>query len=172
MSLLLRLVPAWVPAGLVLIATLACSVLLHQRQAARLDAAMARTALATLQAQAESAARQASEKYRALETRWHEAQRQAQEAHDAEVARYRADAARSADALQRLQRALSIAAATLRSAAAADPATAGERETAATAADLLGVCASRYRELGIEADAARAAGQQCERSFDALTAGQ
>lgn len=170
MSLLLRLIPAWVPAAILLVAAIAGQVLLMQRNAARTDAAMARQVLAQERAAAAEGARLAAEQYRALESRWHDAQRQAQEAHDAEIARARAAADRAAADVQRLRNALSIAAASLRRATADDPLTAGERETAATGLDLLGRCAERYRQLAFDADTARAAGQQCERAYDALTA--
>lgn len=93
MNLLLRLVPAWVPAALILLATLVCSVLLHQRQAARLDAAMVRATMATMQAQTSEAARMATAAYRELEQASFARVQEAQRVLDTERAKNRRIAA-------------------------------------------------------------------------------
>lgn len=129
--------------------------------------------IATLQTQlavTERAAREASERARQIEQQRAADLMAAQEAHDAEVSRLRDDASRSSDALVRLRSQLSIAIAALRSGRAPDPASTRSGEAGATAAELLGACADRYRVLAQEADRGYAAGRYCERAYDALTA--
>jgi hypothetical protein len=100
------------------------------------------------------------------------AQKEAQDVHDKEVARARADADAARAAAGRLSRQLAEFAAAHR-AAARDPAAVGNREAAADPlgmlAELLGRIDERAGILAAYADAARAAGLQCERSYEALT---
>jgi hypothetical protein len=73
MSLLLRLIPAWVPVAIILLATLMGTVLLAQRNHARIDASIARQALSQDRATAAQAALSASQQYRAKESAWNNA---------------------------------------------------------------------------------------------------
>lgn len=81
-----------------------------------------------------------------------------------------ADAQRARDAEQRLRARLAAIAA---HPGAGNPAPADgsppASETSALLADMLGRCGARVRELAEYADAARAAGETCERSYEALT---
>lgn len=70
MNLLLRLIPAWVPAVILAVAAIAGQVLLMQRNSARTDAAMAQQVLAQERAEAATAARQQEASYRAREQAW------------------------------------------------------------------------------------------------------
>ncbi len=99
-------------------------------------------------------------------------QKESQDAYTAEISRARADAAGAAAVAQRLSVRLAQFVAAGR-AGATNPATGGER---ATADDPIGVLADVFsradRRAGVlaeYADAARIAGLQCERSYDALT---
>ena len=73
MSILLRLIPAWVPTAIILLATLMGTVLLAQRNHARLDASLAHQVLAQERATAAQAALSASQQYRAKESAWNNA---------------------------------------------------------------------------------------------------
>lgn len=99
-------------------------------------------------------------------------QTEAQNAHDQEIARARTDAAGAAAAADGLRRAVAaFAAASGR--APSDTSTSSEREATRAAFDLLTDMLGRVEEHGRGlagyADAARAAGLQCERSYEALT---
>lgn len=98
-------------------------------------------------------------------------QQEAQRAHDEELARAAADAGRARDAAGRLrQRVDELVAATC--GAAGDPATARNGQAACNPARVLADLQRRADEragiLAEYADRARIAGQQCERSYDAL----
>lgn len=94
MSLLLRLIPAWVPAAILLMAAIAGQVLLMQRNSARTDAAVARQVLAQERAASAEAARHQEADYRAKETAWSNALQEAFRALETErqrAARFAAD---------------------------------------------------------------------------------
>jgi len=93
----------------------------------------------------------------------------AREIEDAWNQKARAADARAAADVDRLRNAVAIAANTIRAtgARAADPAVAAGSETAARAAELLGACATRYRELAADAHGADSAGRACEARYDA-----
>ena len=100
-----------------------------------------------------------------------EVQKAADEAHQA-LARARADAAAAADAGQRLRDRIAAITATC-GRATSDPGPASGSAPAVAAADLLADVQRRLGEaaqgIAAYADAARAAGLACERSYDALT---
>lgn len=81
----------------------------------------------------------------------------------------RADRERSAGAERRLRAALAAARS---GGAASSAASAASGPTVEAVADVLGSCITRYRELGEQADEARAAGSTCERAYDSLTKGE
>lgn len=99
-----------------------------------------------------------------------DAQRQAnQEKQDAQIEAERTAAAKSAASADRLQRALSIAANTLRhSGAGTDPTAVQARETAARATELFGTCSAEYRFMASAAASAVIAGQRCEADYEAV----
>lgn len=111
----------------------------------------AATAVAQAAADAESARRR-------------DKQREADGQHRAELAQARTDAAGARDAHRRLLDAIRAGQAT------GNPAAAAGSAPANPLGELLGECAARHRDLAAEADLARAAGQLCERYYDALTA--
>lgn len=158
------------------------AVLGHQRNVAQRDVARAGQALAQTQAQIErerataaAIAASASEHARQVEQARAESIRQAQETHNAQARTLAADADRARGAADRLQHALNIAAHTLRATGggAGNPATATGGPAASAdpgvLPDVLGRCVERVRVLAEHADTTRAAGQLCERSYDALT---
>jgi hypothetical protein len=147
----------------------------------RIGALRARVAELSGQIQSErAAAAQAmatqTEAFRAEESRRHAAIQEITHVHQVQIARLRADAARSADAARGLRARLSeLSAQRLRDAAGYSAATDG-RPPADSAAgvlpELLGQCVDRVRVLAEFADAAHAAGQQCQQSWGALIHGQ
>lgn len=141
----------------------------HQRDAARLTLAQRTAEWAQQREAMATAARQASEQARAVEQQRAADLAAAQEKHDADVQQYQTDAARSAGAAERLRVALAAASAALRRGRPGDPTPAAISEAGSEVAELFGQCVDRYRSLGVEADKARAAGQQCERTYQALT---
>lgn len=138
----------------------------------RAELATQTAAWATERSKLAETAREATERYRLVEQQRTADRQIAQETRDAFDARSRAAAARSADQLVRLQHALQIAASALRRSPSGDTGPAGYGEAGATAADILGRCASRYRELARRADQSYAAGQQCEQIHDSLSTNQ
>jgi hypothetical protein len=100
-----------------------------------------------------------------------EVQKAADEAHDA-LARARADAAAATDAGQRLRDRVAALAATC-DRTAGDAGSAGSGPAAVATADLLAIVQRRLDAaadgIAAHADAARAAGLACQRSYDALT---
>lgn len=94
--------------------------------------------------------------------------------HDGVVreARLRADAARAAESARGLRAQLAGLSAQRRNQAAGHPGVAIDSAAAGAdsgmLADMLGQCVERVRVLAAEADATRAAGQQCERAYDAV----
>lgn len=155
-----------------LIGCAARGLLMQARHAAQVVALVGQVAVLQTQiAEAERAVAVASENARKVEQQRAADLQAAQEAHDAELARLRTDAARSTDALVRLRAQLAIAIRALRSGSpASGAASASVSETGATAAELLGACADRYRGLAEEADRSYAAGKLAERAYDSLTA--
>lgn len=123
---------------------------------------------ARVQAEADRAR---SEAQAAVETN-RRIERQSEAIHVAEQAktRARADAVSAQSAAERLRVRLAALEAVIRG---EYPAAAGASAPAAAAAgmltDVLGRCIDRVRSLAEHADAARTAGQACERSYDALT---
>jgi hypothetical protein len=101
------------------------------------------------------------------------AQKEAQDAHDKEVARARADAVAARSASDRLRRQLA-AVASDRRAAAGHPAAAAHGAPTDLGFDLLSdmfsLADQAAGELAERADEARAAGLQCQRAHEALTA--
>lgn len=100
-------------------------------------------------------------------------QQELQHAHDLEISRARADRDRAAAAAGSLRGQLAAFVAAVARPAAGDPAAAGERQAAGSAVDLLadlfGRADARAGELAAALDESRAAGLQCERSYDALS---
>lgn len=100
------------------------------------------------------------------------AQKEAQDAYDKDLARVRADADAARAAASRLSGELAAFTAAHR-AAAGNSAAPGNGQAAATALDLLANLLSRADreagELAEFADAAHAAGIQCQRAYEALT---
>jgi hypothetical protein len=97
-------------------------------------------------------------------------QQENQRAQDALLARSRADNARLASAVDRLQlRASAYLDAAGCSSLAGDPAVECVRQAAAQVVDVLGRDAARHRQLALDADDARARGLKCEADYDALT---
>jgi hypothetical protein len=123
---------------------------------------------AVMQQQAASAAAA----FRAESDRRVAAQREALDEHQRLATLAAADAAAAVDAAERLRR-RAAALAARGCGAAGDPAAAGASAPSAAPgvvlADVLGRCVTRVRELAADADAARAAGETCERAYDALT---
>lgn len=138
----------------------------------RADLATQTAAWATERAALADQARQAESQYRATEAQRVADQQAAQEKHDAEIRRLGADVARSAREHDRLRDAVQIAARALRGQAASHPEIAGVSEAGARAAEFLGQCSERYRDVAYRLDRSIAAGQQCQQSYDALTVGQ
>lgn len=101
------------------------------------------------------------------------AQKEAQDAQTQALARARADAAGAADAAARLRDHIARLIAAPVGAAASHPAPASdgtpEPSTADLLADVLGRCVTRAGELAIEADTSRAAGQLCQRAYEAIS---
>jgi hypothetical protein len=143
----------------------------HRLTLAQRDNARQAAAIATERAALAAAAASASEHARTVEAQRAADIAQAQEAHHARTQTLAADAAAARANADRLRVSLDIAARTLRATgrAASDPGIAVSSETGARAAELLGACVERYRGLAVDADRAVAAGQLCERSYDALT---
>jgi len=100
------------------------------------------------------------------------AQKEIQDAHDKDLARARADAAGAAVAAGRLRSQIAVYTAAARR-AAGNPAAAGDSTPAGdpigVLADVLGRADKRAGILATYADAARAAGLQCERSYETLS---
>lgn len=138
----------------------------------RADLATQTAAWATERATLADRARQAEAQYRATESQRASDIAAAQEKHDAEVTRLHADAGRAAAESVRLRDAVQIAASALRGQAANHPETASVSEAGARAAEFLGQCSERYRDVASRLDRSIAAGQQCQQSYDALTVGQ
>ncbi|SNS52910.1 Protein of unknown function [Sphingomonas laterariae] len=111
---------------------------------------------------------------RAEEARRHAAQMEAVEAHAQEMDGARRDAAGAVAAGDRLRAQIGGIIAACRT--ASNPAPAGGGAAAGSALDLLPELQRRLDEaadaIARHADAARAAGRACERSYDALTAGE
>lgn len=145
-------------------------VLAHQRDAALIEAADARTALAQERAQRQQAIAEALALVRVREQHLADRLQQIQERHDVQIADARAAAGHAAAAADRLRGALDAAGGSIRRAAAAHPAAAGVGATAAALAGVVEQCVERYRAVASAADAGHAAGQQCERAYDAATA--
>lgn len=158
---------AGIVAAVVLVACAGGAVLLHQRDAARVDASTARAELSTNRAAAAAAVADAQRLARAEEQRRTAALEEITHAHDLQVAQLRDDAARAADAVRRLRERLTMLSSTA-SSRAADPGLAGNGTTAGDLAELLGACSERYRAVAAAADEHRAAGLACEQSFDAV----
>lgn len=101
------------------------------------------------------------------------AQKEVQDAHDKELARVRADAVAARGASDRLRRELADFTASRR-AAASHPAPAGHGATTDLGFDLLSdmfsLADQAAGEMAERADEARAAGLQCQRQYEALTA--
>lgn len=100
------------------------------------------------------------------------AQKEAQDANDRLLADARRDAAGAAAAAGRLRQRIAALAAADR-ATPGHPAIAGDSPPAGTSSALFADVFSRLdealRELGAYGDAARAAGEQCQRAYEALT---
>jgi hypothetical protein len=122
--------------------------------------------------QKDAALRQAAENAAETERRL-KAQKEAQDAHAQDLARARADAASAAGAADRLRKRVAELAAADRG-TPRDPAATGNGppagSTASLFADVLGRVDEALRTTGAFADASRAAGEQCVRSYEALTA--
>jgi hypothetical protein len=143
----------------------------HRLTLAQRDNARQAASIATERAKISAAAASAIEHARSVEVQRAADIAQAQEALHARTQTLAADAAAARTAADRLRVSLDIAARALRATgrAASDPGAASASETGARAAELLGACATRYRELAVDADRAVAAGQLCERSYDAVS---
>jgi hypothetical protein len=143
----------------------------HRLTQAQRDNARQAAAIATERAALSAASASASEHARSVEAQRAADIAQAQEAHHARTQTLAADAAAARTAAERLRVSLDIAARALRATGgtSSHPGAASASETGARAAELLGACATRYRELAVDADRAVAAGQLCERSYDAVS---
>lgn len=145
------------------------SVRLHSEQ---LDAAQARTALATHAAASERAARLQSDKYRTLETQHRDHITRIDHDTQAALAAARADATRAAGTAERLRGDLAsyITAHRTRAqaAAAASQCAPDPSPALGVLADLLSRADARAGALAAFADDARARGAGCERSYDAV----
>lgn len=122
---------------------------------------------------AASAALRESEAARAEEQRRAEAQREVVEAYERQIQKVRADAAIADAAAGRLRdRVAALVAAARQAAQHPGAAASGPATDDATGmlADVLGRCVTRIRFLAAVADQRGAAGQACERSYDALSA--
>lgn len=177
MNFLAALLPSRVAAELIGIAII-CAALIggltwfahHERAIGRFQV-QARWDASIVKQQADALAESqanAKETQRRLER-----QKENQDAYDAELARARADAASATDAAGRLrQRAEQLAAAARRAASNAAAGSVGSTAPDASGmlSDVLGKAVERSRLLAAYADAARRAGLQCERDYDALKA--
>lgn len=114
----------------------------------------------------------ASETYRREEKRRAAAQKESDDAAHAQLASAQADASAAGRALQRLRQRVAADSAG-RGAAADDPAAVPERPAASSPSDLqadvLGGLGAAAGQLAAYGDAARIAGQACEREHDSLT---
>lgn len=127
---------------------------------------------ATQRSMVEQAAREQVTRFRATEAAWHETQRKALDAVEQKVVQARADSVLADAARGKLQqRVATLVADASRSAASSSIASAG-----AAAGDAAGVLAELQRSaderagiLARVADERGAAGELCERSYDALT---
>lgn len=128
---------------------------------------------ATDVARAAQAAREQSERFRAKEAEWGESQRKAVDEAERKTAQARNDAVLADAARGRLQQRVAELAAAARR-AAANPAAPGASAPAEDAAGVLAELQQRADEragiLARVADERGAAGELCERSYDALTA--
>ncbi len=156
MSILLRLIPAWVPAAIILLATLMGSVLLAQRNHARLDASLAHQVLAQERATAAQAALSASQQYRAKETAWNNAYQGAMNALLAEQDKTRRFAA-------------DLRSARLERDGLRDQITSFASGGDATT-DTLAACRGRSSALGALLDEALSAGESCAADGEAESA--
>lgn len=141
----------------------------HRLALAQRDLAKAQATLATERAQAAESLAAATTRALAAERGMQAAIDAAKELDHAWTEKARAADARAAAAADRLRDVTTIAARTSRTlgAGSADPRLATGSETAARAAELLGTCAARYRELAADADRADLAGRRCEARYDA-----
>jgi hypothetical protein len=162
--------------ALALVAVLAWGAVIgHRLTLAQRDNARQAAAIATERAALAAAAASASEHARTIEAQRAADIAQAQEAHHARTQTLAADAAAARAAADRLRVSLDIAARTLRATgrAASDPGASSGGPSAGAdpgmPAELLSRCVDRVRRLAEVADASRASGQLCERSYDALT---
>lgn len=179
MTAALRAALALIPRELLALALAAVlawgAVIGHRLTLAQRDNARQAAAIATERAALAAAAASASEHARRVEAQRTADIATAQEAHRARSQTLAADAAAARAAADRLRASLDIAARTLRAtgSASAHPGAASGSTSAGAdpgmPAELLGRCVERVRVLAEHADASRAAGQLCERSFDALT---
>ena len=180
MTGLWRLVPA--PYRLLALAVLAAAALAslwawgHAREArgdrAGRAAVQAMWDAAELRRAAVAAAAQLAA--RAEEQRRAAAHQEALDAYEAQLARARADAAIADAAAGRLrQRVAALIRAARGDSGGADPGVAppgpAAQDPAGLLADVLGRCVERVRFLAAAADERGAAGQACERAYDALT---
>lgn len=169
----------WLAGGGLLAALGAAGIALHHYGATRYAAGQAEvTARWNTERVRQQADALAASAANATETqRRLAAQQEAQDAHDQQVAAARRDAAAARTAADGLRRQLALyldAAAPAGGGAGRDSAAAGHgapgRDALALLADLLGRADGVAGELAAALDGARAAGAQCERAYDALTA--
>lgn len=143
----------------------------RQLQKARVDREQLRADFAAYRGQAEANTRKAVEAARLAERQIHNRQQENLDAALKDLTAARADAAAARSAHDRLRQRAAALAATAR--CVPGPAAAAEPGAPASApadllADVLGRAADRARQLADYADAARIAGEQCQRDYDAL----
>ena len=172
MAIIQALTTRWVWVGLLVWALLAVGLQTYRLASEQAAHADTRAQHAEHIADLERDAREAVLAARTEERRrTEEVQKAADEAHQA-LERARADAAAAADAGQRLRDRIAAITATC-GRATSDPGPASGSAPAVATADLLARVQQRLDEsadaIAAHADAARAAGLACERSYDALT---
>lgn len=169
MDFLLKLIPPWVPAAIILATSCLAGWYAHQNKELRRDLLLAKAAYTQRLLVAETAAREALEQARHTEQTWADRLATIQEQAHARELQNQAAARAAAASDQRLRDALRIAAHALRSGqTSSDPAAPSLGETGARAAELLGACSERYRVVAAAATRAVTAGEQCQQSYDAL----
>lgn len=162
----------WLVSGALAAALAYCSVVTMHLEQARTALAVEQRDRAAERGRMEQAARGQVERFRATESEWRETQRKVIDAAEQKVAQASADAALADAARGRLQQHVAALAAAARR-ATANSAAAGPSAPAEDAAGMLAELQRRADEragiLARIADARGAAGELCERSYDALT---
>lgn len=174
---LLDMLPAgnvllWLVSGALAAALAYCSVVTMNLEQARTALAVEQRDHASEIGRMERASRDQVERFRTTEKGWLEAQRKVVDVAEQKIAQARADAVLADAARGRLQQHVAALAAAARR-ATANSAAAGPSAPAEDAAGMLAELQRRADEragiLARIADARGAAGELCERSYDALT---